>query len=152
MRPRDENGFTVVSSHRRAGQEPLTPSVRSPSSNDQLRRKRENTNRWLRPAVIILALAFFLSLWLTSRREFISEIFPSFRVTEIEAPGGIMKLVHGNRRYLVRCGQRCAEFKPARSYPMKNLGDALEYTGNGKKIRLPIMQVETTFDAVGGHG
>jgi hypothetical protein len=35
---------------------------------------------------------------------------------------------------------------------MKDVGDAVEYTGAGQKIELPILEEQVTFDTTGGHG
>jgi hypothetical protein len=35
---------------------------------------------------------------------------------------------------------------------MKDVGDAVEYTGAGQKIELPILEEHVTFDTAGGQG
>ena len=63
-----------------------------------------------------------------------------------------MSLVHGNRTYIVRCDAHCIYFRPSDTYPMKDVGDAVEYRGKGQKVTLPILEEHITFDTTGGHG
>jgi hypothetical protein len=97
-----------------------------------------------------LALAIFW--WTIAGQEFILETVHPFRVTQIETSARTMSLVHGNRTYIVRCDAHCLDFRSSGTYRMKDVGDAVEYTGAGQKIELPILEEHVTFDTAGGQG
>ncbi|MBV9480335.1 MAG: hypothetical protein JO249_06220 [Acidobacteria bacterium] len=97
-------------------------------------------------------MALLASLGITAIREFIFESIHPFRVTQIDVSTGTMRLVHGNRIYVVRCQEDCGEFRTASRYAMKDMGGWLECVAGGRNIRLSIMEEKITFDPGGGHG
>jgi hypothetical protein len=111
---------------------------------------------YTRRLFLLLSLLLVLALgvvWLTpSFREFILQTVHPFRVIQIGIPPGTMSLVHGNRTYVVRCDQHCADFKVGSDYPMFDTGGAVEYTGAGQKMAFPVIEEQTKFDLTGGHG
>ncbi len=100
-------------------------------------------------AVIVVAL---LVWWAASNHPLIvNTVFP-YQVTAVDAGDGSMSLVHGRRRYLVRCGEKCVDFKTGGLYRMNDVGAFLQYSRDGQNLSLPIIEEETTFDVTGGHG
>ena len=97
-------------------------------------------------------MALAVAWWGGSGQEFLLETVHPFRVTQIETSARAMSLVHGNRTYIVRCDAQCIYFRASDTYPMKDVGDAVEYGAKGQKIKLPILEEHIAFDTTGGHG
>jgi hypothetical protein len=110
------------------------------------------TRRLFLVVSLLLLLALAVVWWTTSGQEFVLETVHPFRVTQIKTSAGTMSLVHGQRTYVVRCDTHCTDFRPSSTYPMKDIGDAVEYSGAGQKIDFPILEEQITFDTTGGHG
>jgi hypothetical protein len=97
------------------------------------------------------AAAFFVG-W-SIGRERIRESLSPYRVTHVDMSAGTMALVRLNQRFVVRCDRRCGEFALGSSYRMQDHGGELQYEGSGKKLMLPIIERETTFETrPGGLG
>jgi hypothetical protein len=103
-------------------------------------------------SVSLVAGLFAVLWWTTSGREYIVRSVDPFRATGIDLTAGTLSMVHGNRRYVVRCDSHCGGFKVGGLYRMHDAGAALEYAGGVLKITLPIIEEQTTFDVTGGHG
>ncbi len=130
----------------------MTTGVQLEKSSEPAQSTRKHV--WLLLLVILIAagLVLGIGLWEKFGREFILETVHPFRVTDIDVAAGTMRLVHGNDTYVVRCNEYCRQFQPAKTYPMKEVGAAVEYTGAGQVITLPIVEERTDFDVAGGHG
>lgn len=100
-----------------------------------------------------IAAAALLALgWSSAGQEFLRQRVHPFRVTSVDIDDKVMTLVHGNQTYVVSCDERCREFRPSTNYPMQDKGLYLELREGDQTLRFRIIEEQTTFDTLGGHG
>jgi hypothetical protein len=96
--------------------------------------------RWL---VIVLLAVVGVWLLLARSRDLLLLVQPEFLVLEVHSP--TMVLQQANRRYVVRCEERCRIFVMGRGYRLRKRGGALEYRRKAETIVLPILEEQIFF-------
>ncbi|HXY13749.1 MAG TPA: hypothetical protein VEI26_04535 [Terriglobales bacterium] len=111
-------------------------------------------------AVALLSLAAFafilitVDVWQNGGRERLLVLLqPQFTVTQIDPSARTMTLSRVEEKFTVSCGDWCGSFAVGRSYSMRKRGPVLDFTINGKKIELPIVQEHFDLETPpAGHG
>lgn len=107
---------------------------------------------WIVITASIAAVVVFSIAGSSAGKEFLRQRVHPFRVISVNADTKTMTVVHGNQSYVIRCEERCGSFKPATDYPMQEKGWYLELRHGGETLNFPILEEQTTFDTLGGHG
>lgn len=63
-----------------------------------------------------------------------------------------MTLQGVNESFTVRCSDACSGFQVGRKYRMLYRGEVMEYEGEKRLLRLPILQQHVEFTVEGGRG
>jgi hypothetical protein len=98
--------------------------------------------RW---ATIVIVAGVCVWLLTAHSTSWLQMLQPGFLVVEVRGTDRTMVLQRANRRYIVRCEERCGNFLAGKKYRMRNRGGTLEYRKRGETIVLPIVEEQIFF-------